>query len=280
MARPTRNNADYFTHYSGLRDDRRVKAIRTRFGVAGYGMLMMFYEVLADADYAQLSITETEKELLAGDFGVSVTEIDSLLQAAVKIGLFAVNEAGNIHSPDMDKWLEAVWAKRNRSRQVAETRQTPIPDAETEQKPTSDVVSVTETPQRREEKSKEEINNAGSDEPARPKASPKATKQATNLYPEAFEVFWKGYGKFSASKKEAFKEWNKLPEAEQQLATDKLMDYCTFFPEPVYRKDPERYLKHKTFENDFKSAPNTNHSPRGGVPPVAVITSYKTSVPD
>jgi hypothetical protein len=80
MARPIRHNAEYFYHPASLRNDRRVKAIRARLSLAGYALLVMLLEVLTDADDTRLDTDEMEMELLAGDLGVSVTEIDSLLQ--------------------------------------------------------------------------------------------------------------------------------------------------------------------------------------------------------
>ena len=132
MARPTRHNAEYFTHHANLRNDRRIKAIRTQCGAAGYGVLVMLLEALTDADYTQLDTDALELELLAGDFGVSVTEIHSLLQIAEKVGFFARNAAGWLICPDLNAWLAEVFEKRNRARNAA--------------KPAKPGVSVTETP--------------------------------------------------------------------------------------------------------------------------------------
>ncbi|GAB4042071.1 DUF4373 domain-containing protein [Spirosoma jeollabukense] len=143
MARPSRNNADYFTHNANFRNDRRIKAIRARFGASGYGLVLMLLEALTEADFIQLSTEELEMELLSGDFGVSVTEINSLLQLAEKIGLFARNEEGFLICPDLNKALEPVFDKRDKSRKVAQT-------ARERQSVTETPVSVTETPQSKE----------------------------------------------------------------------------------------------------------------------------------
>ncbi len=129
MARPPRHNAEYFTHSAALRNDRRVKAIRTALGAAGYGIFHML-----------LDTSELEVELLAGDFGVSATEIHSLLQFAEKVGYFTRTEAGLLICPELNKWLEPVFEKRNRARNTAKPDLLPQADAVTG-------VSVTENPQ-------------------------------------------------------------------------------------------------------------------------------------
>lgn len=121
MARPARNNAEYFYHPADFRNDRRVGAIRARLGLAGYGLLLMLLEVLTDADHNHLDTDEVELELLAGDLGVSVTEIDSLLQIAEKVRLFARTEDNLLHCPELDKWLAPVYDKRNRARNAQQS---------------------------------------------------------------------------------------------------------------------------------------------------------------
>lgn len=119
MARPTRTNAEYFYHPASFRNDRRVKAIRARLGMAGYGLLLMLIEVLTDANNTELAPDEIEMELLAGDLGVDVTEIETLLQLAEKIGLFARSADGWLRCPQLDEWLVPVFEKRNRARNTA-----------------------------------------------------------------------------------------------------------------------------------------------------------------
>lgn len=139
MARPAKLNAEWFTHAAGLRNDRRVKAIRTATGAAGYGIFHMILEALTDADYTQLLVDDMELELLAGDFGVSVTEIHSLLQIGVKVGYFVIDQAHLLTCPDLNKWLEMHFEKRNRSRNAGKS-------GSLSQPVTGTGVSVTEIP--------------------------------------------------------------------------------------------------------------------------------------
>jgi hypothetical protein len=149
MARPTRTNAEWFMHPAAFRNDRRVKAIRARYGACGYGLLLMLIELLTDADNTSLATDEIEIELLAGDLSATAEEVLSLIQVGVKVGLFTRTDAGLLKCPQLDEWLAPVFEKRNRARNAAPPPKLPQPAAETG-------VSVTETTQSTVEYSREE----------------------------------------------------------------------------------------------------------------------------
>ena len=50
MARPKKNNADYFSHDADMRNHRKMKAIRAKFGLEGYAIWNMVLEVLSNAE--------------------------------------------------------------------------------------------------------------------------------------------------------------------------------------------------------------------------------------
>lgn len=75
-------------------------------------------------------------------------------------------------------------------------------------------------------------------------------KEKKSIYSESFETFWKGYcrPKDKGSKPDAFKEWQKLTESEQQKAIDSIIPYKNSQSSPEYMKHAERYLKTKAWE--------------------------------
>ncbi|NID09345.1 DUF4373 domain-containing protein [Fibrivirga algicola] len=188
MARPARYNAEYFTHNADFRNDRRVKAIRSNFGAAGYGLTLMLLEILTDSDHTQLCTDDLELELLSGDLGVSVTEIHSLLQLAEKIGFFSRNDAGLLICPDLNRVLEPVFEKRNRARNSPKPDSAVVSVAET----TETGVSVTETTQSKVKESKEEeskkngsSNDLGKDRSGVADATDAPTQVVPSSYPSA-----------------------------------------------------------------------------------------------
>jgi len=46
MARPIKLNADYFSHDAGMRNHRKIKSVRQKFGINGYGIWCMLIEYL------------------------------------------------------------------------------------------------------------------------------------------------------------------------------------------------------------------------------------------
>ncbi|GAB3780597.1 hypothetical protein GCM10028818_33080 [Spirosoma horti] len=216
----------------------------------------MLLEAMTDADHIQLSMDELELELLSGDFGVSVTDIHSLIQLAEKISLFVRNEVGFLICPDLNKGLEQVFEKRNRSRLVALEAKEKVTATETD-------IPVTETTQSKVKESKV-----------------KDTKVSNKPDTTEFNRFWDQYGKKTGSKPAAMREWNKLARPDQQAAYDGIDRYQAYQPDSQYRKDPERYLKHKLWESEFEVAPRpTGQIPTASYVPIQPQTSSTANKP-
>lgn len=231
MARPTRNNADYFTHPANFRNDRRVKAVRARFGLPGYAILLMLMEALTDADNTQLSTDELEMELFGGDFGVSVTDIYSLLQLAEKIGLFSRNGDGNLICEDLNSSLKQVFDKRNRAREVERDRQKNVSVTETP-------VSVSEIPQTKLNKTKEDNNMRN-------------TLRDESL--SAFWTFWDAYDK-KIDRKKCLTKWQTLTAEDHQAILLNVPAYVKKYPNPQLRKNPLTYLNGENWKDPIVSS--------------------------
>lgn len=152
MARPKKNNADYFSHDKDMRDDRKIKALRSKYNILGYGVWCMLLEYLTGANNNEIKDEELEIELLAGDFGISVTEINNIINYCIKLGLL-VKENGIIYSQSLKDRLAPVYEKRARSKSIYQQKQSNngVSDTETEYNEVSD----TETTQSKVKKSKE-----------------------------------------------------------------------------------------------------------------------------
>ena len=91
MARPKKNYCDYFPHDRDMRNHRKVKAIRTKFGPIGYAIWSMTLEYLTGIDGNVFEYSDVEFELMAGDFGVSATEIREVVDYANNYPYIAPN---------------------------------------------------------------------------------------------------------------------------------------------------------------------------------------------
>lgn len=117
MARPIKHNADYFPHDADMRNDPRIKALRRKFGIEGYGVYSMLLEFLTDSDYFEFKNDSLSLELVAGDFDIETDKLVSILQYCFQLDLFQLDAETNVIScKSLDKRLEPLLSKRKRDR--------------------------------------------------------------------------------------------------------------------------------------------------------------------
>lgn len=75
-----------------------------------------------------------------------------------------------------------------------------------------------------------------------------------------FEVWWTKYSK--GSRKLSAEVWDKMPEADRLACIEKTPAYIASKPDPLFRKDGERFLKHRTWED-----PIVDSTPKPTGPP-------------
>lgn len=113
MARPIKHNADYFPHNCDLRNDRRCKALRSKYNLEGYAVFLMLLEILTNANHFQISNNPMEIELIAGDIDIDAKKLNAILEYLSKLGLL-VMEKEVISSPileDLKKMLNELRGK-------------------------------------------------------------------------------------------------------------------------------------------------------------------------
>jgi hypothetical protein len=115
MARPQKNNADYFSHDVGMRNDRKIKAVRTKFGISGYAVWCMLLEVLAESDNFVIDFDEVELEMLSGDFDIVSDVLNSMLMYFGRLKMVVI-EDGKLYSPKLVERFAPLVAKRDRKR--------------------------------------------------------------------------------------------------------------------------------------------------------------------
>jgi len=164
MARPSKNNADYFPHLTGMRNHRKVKVLRNKFGyVLGYAFWSLMLEWLTEHDGLEWEYNDIEIEMFASELGVSGSEIKEMVEYCITLGLLFKTESNFIYSDSLNEILQPLFDKRNKEREKSKERKR----AENGKYTTSQGVSATETTtamvifeednqQSKEEKSKEE----------------------------------------------------------------------------------------------------------------------------
>ena len=113
MGRPKRKNADYFGHDAHMRNNRKVKALRLKFGLEGYAVYIMLLETLTASDDFSFILDEDEFELIAGDFEVPTERLKDLVDYMVILKLIQRDD-DLIYSKELIKILDPLLTKRKR----------------------------------------------------------------------------------------------------------------------------------------------------------------------
>lgn len=138
MARPRKNNADYFSHDNNMRKDTKIESVRSRFGTEGYAWWCMLLEVLSESENFNLALkNDISWELLAGDFRVETKKLQEFIEYILKIGLIK-RKNGYIFCPKLIERLTPLLEKRAKMR---------VSDAETLVTGAETLVTGAEMPQ-------------------------------------------------------------------------------------------------------------------------------------
>lgn len=145
MARPQKNNCEYFPHLTTMRNHKKVKALRSKFGqVEGYAFWAMFLEYLTEQDGNEIENSEMELEMFSGELGIPVSVTKEIIGYCIKIELLFINEDNFIYSDSLDEFLKPVYEKRRRAKENSKTRKRRDTGVFVTYKPTTIGISATE----------------------------------------------------------------------------------------------------------------------------------------
>ena len=116
MARPIKNNADYFSHDVSMRNDMKIKALRRKYSMVGYAVYVMMLEIIAWSDGFEFSIKQDDIiawEMLAGDMDIETIELKAIIEYMTTLELL-VYDGSKIWSNWLKKRLIQVVEKRSR----------------------------------------------------------------------------------------------------------------------------------------------------------------------
>ena len=147
MPRPKKNNADYFSHDNSMRNHRKIRALRTEFGLEGFAAYVMLLETLTEADNFQVELSkELDWKLLAGDFGIDSDKLKEIFKLIEELELIT-NKGGIISCESLNERLQPVIDKRLNNRKDTESKERDDNGRFLPQIDHTPGVSVTETPQ-------------------------------------------------------------------------------------------------------------------------------------
>jgi hypothetical protein len=94
-----------------MRNHRKIKALRAKFGLKSYAVWSMMLEYLTGCDNNIMKNNELELELLSGDFNLPINELKEILAFCFKLDLLKC-EGGIIYSPSLKERLAPVYQNR------------------------------------------------------------------------------------------------------------------------------------------------------------------------
>lgn len=111
MARPTKHNADYFSHDNSMRNDIKIKSLRRKYGHTGYSIWNMLIELLTSQEYFEYEWTEFNIEMLSADFDIDTEELEGIVEYSTKLGLLQMTN-NYLHCDKLTFRLEEDVLKR------------------------------------------------------------------------------------------------------------------------------------------------------------------------
>lgn len=113
MARPKKDNADYFSHDADMRNDNKLKAVRRKFKNEGYAIWNMLLEHLTDCDFFEYEYNDLNIELLSGDFDIDPKLLKEMIDYFILLNLLIL-DSGYIKSLQLIKRFDSLLSKRKR----------------------------------------------------------------------------------------------------------------------------------------------------------------------
>ena len=261
MGRPTKTGLDYFP-LDVVMDDC-IELIETEHGLAGFSIVIKLWQKIYKNGY-YLDWSEDVARLFAHRINAELTLINSVINSCFYRNIFneSLYKSHNVLTSAgiQKRYIIACLASKRKSISVRSDLcllTTELTQYITEFTPFPPVVSA----QSKVKESKEENNNMRTEPCATqtPKVSdtsippddhkPKDDKgSVAEEYP--FSEFWEFYDK-KKDKQRAEKVYKKISLRDRKCIFNTLQAYKDSTPDKQYRKNPETYLRNRTWEDEI-----------------------------
>ena len=113
MARPTKQNAEYFSHDCDMRNDVKIKALRRKYKHLGYSIFIITLELLGDSDYFQMKWNDESIELLTPEYDCDSDELKEIINYCIQLNLLQL-DYGYLHCENFTNRLEVSLMTRRK----------------------------------------------------------------------------------------------------------------------------------------------------------------------
>ena len=300
---------NYYNTDTDRYQDIRIKRLKRAFGCNGIAV----YDYILCEVYRGKGCYLAWEESIAFDvadyFGLDESQVHDIVRCCAEVGLFdpSLLSRGIITSADIqEKYLDSCKAARirrvsipeeyrivaqdccnveqkmhNNKGKLCNIEQNCIGGAKKEEIPptTPKEEKYIYTPPKEKKLTlfKEippQLNNSPTHEAHEVAGSAAAPRAAAKAPDPDFEAFWEAYGKKRGRRYvEAY--WARLPARDKAAALSGVAAYVAANPDPVYRKDPIRYLRHRCWEDEIYSTTDKKaNEPHETERPTAYMARY------
>lgn len=184
----------WFKHDSTANQDAKLKRLRMKYGLEGYGLYWYCLELIAGevgVDNVTFEL-EHDAEIISFDTGIHHERVNEMMRYMVDLGLFESSANGYISCMKLAKRLDKSMTSNPKMRSIIEAVRLPSTNHHDDQLIGSCKISIDETIQ-------DKPLGSSADEPAEKKG-----------YPEEFERAWKLYPKRLGTnpKRGCYQAWN------------------------------------------------------------------------
>jgi hypothetical protein len=251
MARPQRNNVDYFPFY--CEDGKKMFYLEETYGNDGFATFMKLLRELAKTDFHYLDLSKsTTTMFLSARCKVSKETLEAIINDLVELEKFDSvlwSENRIVWCQDFVNSIQDAYSKRS-NECITYKGLLLLLQGLGVRKPIKQPSTV----------------------PVKPQSIVEETKEKESIIePDLFETFWKLYDK-GEGRVPAQREWFKVEDAEYQKIIEHAPKYVIATPEKKYRKKAENYLKDRTWQDE--ELPKSNIQPEA-----QKLTHYKMNKP-
>ena len=242
MARPERNNVDYFPH-SVVHGDKMF-IVEDRYGNDGYALWFKLLEQLGKKDFHFIELDTMQKKYLSALFKVKEELMMEIIEELANIGAIhedLFNSHNIIYSQKFVQSIADAYSRRtNKCMQLSDLCL--HLQLKCKQKPCYCGQCGSINPQSIVEEIKLE-----------------ETKEKTGY---SFEQFWLDYDKKVGPKDRVQKKFEKLSEKDRNCIGEYIPKYKSAQPEKKFRKNPETFLNQKAWNDELINANKISNGER------------------
>ena len=241
---------NYFSHDSNARNDEKILALRMRLGAEGYGIYFMVLERLREeSGYSSVK----DYNIIAFDLRVNANTVKSVVE---DFGLFTFTDDGKrFYSESFTQRMEIKDEKKKIFSEAGKKgggnpnfkKGNPNPYINNDKPPLSENPDTLINP-----------FIGGDKQESKERKESKQTKETTLkdhvqneiLNDSDFEHFWSLYDK-KVKQDKCVSLWQRLKHDEKILIFNNLPKYIASTPDKQFRKDPETYLRNKSWNDEI-----------------------------